>query len=154
MQIEAGADLIGIGNPAASLVGPRLHDEFVWPFQKRLAGSLHAAGAFVRLHICGNTRRSLAQMGRLGCDIVDIDSIVSLADARTAMGPDQILLGGIDPVRILQEGSPEDVTQAVKACHCQAGPRYIVGGGCEIPSLTPHANLLALAAYARKPQPG
>ena len=147
-QVKAGADLIGIGDPAASLVGPRLYDEFVWPFQKRLVDSLHAAGAFVRLHICGNTRRTLARMGRLGCDIVDIDSMVSLADARTAVGPRQILLGGIDPVRILQDGSPEDVMRAVEACHNQAGSRYIVGGGCEIPSLTPHANMLALAACA------
>ncbi len=150
-QVEAGADLIGIGDPAASLVGPRLYDEFVWPIQKRLVDGLHAAGAFVRLHICGNPRRSLAQMGRLGCDIVDIDSMVSLADARAAMGPDQILLGGIDPVRILQNGSPQDVERAVEACRLQAGPRYIVGGGCEIPSLTPHANMLALAACARQP---
>lgn len=149
-QVEAGADLVGIGDPAASLVGPRLYDEFVWPFQKRLVESLHAAGAFVRLHICGNTRRSLAQMGRLGCDIVDIDSMVSLADARTAMGSNQILLGGIDPVRVLQDGSPQDVMLAVEACHRDAGARYIVGGGCEIPSLTPHTNMLAMAAYARK----
>lgn len=149
-QVEAGADVIGIGDPAASLVGPRIYDELVWPFQKRLVDSLHADGAFVRLHICGNTRRSLAQMGRLGCDIVDIDSMVSLADARAAMGPHQILLGGIDPVRILQNGSPQDVTQAVAACHRQAGSRYIVGGGCEIPSLTPDANMRAMAACARE----
>ncbi len=148
-QVESGADLIGIGDPAASLVGPRLYDEFVWPYQKRLVDGLHAAGALVRLHICGNTRRCLAQFGRLGCDIVDIDSMVSLAGARAAMGPDQILLGGIDPVRVLQDGSPEDVAQAVEECRRQAGPRYIVGGGCEIPSLTPHANMLALAQSAR-----
>ena len=148
-QVEAGADLIGIGDPAASLVGPRLYDEFVWPFQKRLVDGLHAAGAFVRLHICGNTRRSLVPIGRLCCDIVDIDSMVSLAEARSAMGPDQILLGGIDPVRILQNGSPQDVTQAVAACHRQAGSRYIVGGGCEVPSLTPHSNMVALAQYAQ-----
>jgi MtaA/CmuA family methyltransferase len=148
-QVQSGADLIGIGDPAASLVGPRLYDEFVWPFQKRLVDGLHEAGAWVRLHICGNTKRSLTQMGRLGCDIVDIDSMVSLADARAAMGPRQLLLGGIDPVRILQNGSPEEVAQAVEQCRHQAGPRYIVGGGCEIPSLTPHANMLALAAGAR-----
>jgi uroporphyrinogen-III decarboxylase len=150
-QVRAGAELIGIGDPAASLVGPRLYDEFVWPFQKRLVEGLHSAGAFVRLHICGNTRRSLARIGRLGCDIVDIDSMVPLADARAAMGPDQLLLGGIDPVRVLQDGSPHDVRRAVEDCRRLAGPRYIVGGGCEIPSQTPHANMLALAACARQP---
>ena len=44
-------------------------------------------GTKVRLHICGNTSRILAGMGSLGCEIVDIDSKVSLAKAREAMGP-------------------------------------------------------------------
>ena len=38
---------------------------------------LHALGTHVRLHICGNTRFALAGMGRLGCDIVDLDSLVA-----------------------------------------------------------------------------
>ncbi|HNY41697.1 MAG TPA: uroporphyrinogen decarboxylase family protein [Bryobacteraceae bacterium] len=148
-QVASGADVIGIGDPAASLVGPRLYDQFVWTYQKRLVDALHAAGARVRLHICGNTRRVLAQMGRLGCEIVDIDSMVPLAEARAAMGPDQVLLGGIDPVRVIQDGSPADVAKAVEDCFRQAGPRYIAGGGCEIPALTPHENMLALARAAR-----
>lgn len=147
-QAAAGADIIGIGDPAASLVGPRLYDQFVWPYQKRLVDALHDAGAKVRLHICGNTRRILAQMGRLGCEIVDIDSMVPLAEARAAMGPDQVLLGGIDPVRVIQGGAPADVAFAVEECLRVAGPRYIAGGGCEIPAGTPHANMLAMARAA------
>jgi MtaA/CmuA family methyltransferase len=147
-QVEAGADVIGIGDPAASLVGPRLYDQFVWPYQKRLVDALHEAGARVRLHICGNTRRSLAQIGRLGCEIVDIDSMVPLADARAGMGPDQVLLGGIDPVRVIQDGSPADIAAAVEDCFREAGLRYIVAGGCEIPGQTPHENMLALTAAA------
>jgi MtaA/CmuA family methyltransferase len=150
-QIAAGADLIGIGDPAASLVGPRIYEEFVWPCQKRLVDGLHAAGAYVRLHICGNTRRILGPAGALGCDIIDIDSMVSVEDARAAVGPGPVLAGGIDPVRVLQDGTPEEVLAAAAKCHRQAGPRYIVAGGCEIPPGTPSRNLLALAEYARRP---
>ena len=74
--------MIGIGDPAASLIGPRLYREFVWPFEKRLVSGLRAMGARVRLHICGNTRGILDLMGALGCDIVDIDSLVPVAGAR------------------------------------------------------------------------
>jgi len=147
-QVDAGADVIGVGDPAASLVGPRLYGQFVWPYQQRLVDALHEAGAKVRLHICGNTRRILAQMGSLGCEIVDIDSMVPLAEARAAMGPDQVLLGGIDPVRVIQDGAPAGVAAAVETCLRDAGPRYIVGGGCEIPAATPHANMLAMARAA------
>lgn len=147
-QRDAGADLMGIGDPAASLVGPRLYEEFVWPYEKRLVDGLREIGLRVRLHICGNTRRILAGMGRLGCDIVDIDSAVPLADARAALGENQVLLGGIDPVRTVLNGTPGDVSAAVADCRRAAGPRYIVGAGCEVPRGTSVENIRALARAA------
>jgi MtaA/CmuA family methyltransferase len=151
-QVEAGADLIGIGDPAASLVGPHVYEEFVWPYERRLVDGLHKAGARVRLHICGNTRRMLEAIGRLECDIVDIDSSVPVREAREKMGTKQVLLGGIDPVRALQNGTPQQVVEAVAECHRQAGARFIVGAGCEVPPDTPPENLLALARYAQQPE--
>ena len=148
-QLQAGADVVGMGDPAASLVGPHLYREFVWPFEKRLVESLQARGGRVRLHICGDTRRILPDIGQLGCDIVDIDSKVPLAEARQKMGPNQVLLGGLDPVRVLQQGSPEQIARVVADCHRQAGARYILGAGCEVPPDTPPENLRALTRYAQ-----
>jgi uroporphyrinogen-III decarboxylase len=88
-------------------------------------------------------------MGRLGCDIVDLDSMVPLSEGRQKMGDDQVLLGNIDPVRVLRDGSPESITEAIAECHRQAGPRYIVGAGCEVPRGTPADNVCALTEYAR-----
>ena len=141
--------LIGVGDAAASLVGPRIYEEFVWPYEKKLVEGIHAMGAKVRLHICGNTRRILDGMGRLGCDIVDLDFMVPISEARAAMGPNQVLLGNIDPVRALRNSTPERVTADIAECHRQAGARYIVGAGCEVPRDTPEANVRALTAYAR-----
>jgi uroporphyrinogen-III decarboxylase len=73
-----------------------------------------------------------------------------IAEARAAMGAEQLLLGGIDPVRVLQDGTADDVERAVEQCWRQAGPRYIVGAGCEVPAGTPHGNMLALAGAARR----
>ncbi len=148
-QVDAGADSIGVGDAAASLIGPRLYEEFVWPYEKRLVDGLHAMGTKVRLHICGNITRILAKIGCLGCDIVDIDFLAPFDKAREEMGPQQVLLGNIDPVRVLRNGTPETVTAAIAACHHQAGPRYIVSAGCEVPRDTPEANVRALTEYAR-----
>lgn len=148
-QVAAGADLIGIGDAAASLVGPEVYQEFVWPTEKRLVDGVRALGVPARLHICGNTRAHLGGMGRLGCAIVDLDSMVPLAQARAEMGAGQVLLGNLNPVAVLRNGPPEEVTAAVAACHRDAGPRYIVGAGCEVPPDTPAANLHALGNYAR-----
>lgn len=147
-QIEAGAELIGIGDAAASLVGPQLYEQYVWPYEKRMVDGVHALGGLVRLHICGNINKLLGKIGELGCDIVDLDYMVPVADARAAMGPDQVLLGNIHPVKLLRNGTAEQVTAAIAQCHREAVDRYIVGAGCEIPRGTPEENVFALRDYA------
>jgi MtaA/CmuA family methyltransferase len=148
-QVAAGADLIGVGDAAASLTGPALYNELVWKHEKMLVDGIHEMGVPVRLHICGNTNRIVDGMGRLGCEIVDLDYPVDMAAARAAMGPDQLLLGNMDPVAVLLNASAAEVTEAVAACHRQAGRRYIVGAGCEIPPATTAENVLALTRYAQ-----
>ncbi len=121
-QVEAGADLIGVGDAAASLVGPEIYEEFVWPYEKKLVDGMHALGTRVRLHICGKTRRLFAGMGSLGCDIVDLDWMAPVGEAREKMGARPVLLGNIDPLKVLRDGTPESVAAAVRECARQAGP--------------------------------
>jgi MtaA/CmuA family methyltransferase len=152
-QVEAGVDIVGIGDAAASLVGPQIYEEFVFPYEKKLVDAVHGLGSRVRLHICGNTTPILSGIGRLGCEIVDLDWMVSLERARAAMGPEQALAGNIDPVVVLRRGTPELVIAGIKECHRQAGARYIVAAGCEVPRGTPEANMFALRDYARAHRP-
>jgi MtaA/CmuA family methyltransferase len=152
-QVEAGAELMGIGDAAASLVGPEIYHEFVWPFEQELLKRVHALGARSRLHICGNMRANMADVGRVGCHIFDVDFLVPMDHARREAGPQVVLLGNLDPVRDIRNGTPEGVLALLAACHRAAGARYIVGAGCEIPRGTPPANLLALRTYAQNHQP-
>ncbi len=148
-QVEAGADIIGLGDAAASLIGPTYYNEFVLPYEKRLIDAIHEMGCRVRLHICGNTKPLLASMGKLGCDIVDLDSMAPMSLGREQMGSNQVLLGNINPVATLRDGTPESVWTAVEQCHQQAGQRFIVGAGCEVTRDTPNENLRAMHDYAR-----
>jgi MtaA/CmuA family methyltransferase len=147
-QIRAGADIIGIGDAAASLVGPKVYEEFVRPFQERMISGVKKMGSKTRLHICGNTRKILSGMGTVGADMVDIDYPSPMLEGRAAMGSDQVLLGNIDPVRTLRDGSPKSVYEAIRKCHQEAGGRYIVGAGCEVTRDTSHENFHAMVQYA------
>ena len=149
-QMESGAELIGVGDAAASLVGPRIYEAVVWPYEKRMMDGLRAMGARTRLHICGNTRPILGLMGQLGCDIVDLDFLAPISEARIAMGSGQVLLGNIDPVRVLRNGTPQEVYDAVAECHHHAGDRFIVSAGCEVVRDTPLENVRAMRRYARE----
>lgn len=103
----------------------------------------------MRLHICGNITAILDQVSQLGCDIVDLDWMVSISAARQAMGAGQVLLGNIDPVKALRNSNPQAIQAALADCHRQAGPRYIVSAGCEVPRDTPPENVHAMREYAR-----
>lgn len=148
-QVEAGATLIGIGDAAASLIGPRFYDQYVQPRETRLIAAIQSLGVPARLHICGNTRRLLQGMGATGAALVDLDYPSPVHEARAAMGPDQVLLGNLDPLRVVHDGTPAGITAAIAQCHAEAGPNFIVGAGCEIPRGTPPENLMALTRYAR-----
>ena len=52
-QIEAGVDVMGMGDAAASLIGPQLYEEFVWPYEKKLIDGVHELGAAVRHRASG-----------------------------------------------------------------------------------------------------
>jgi len=86
VEVEAGADIIGVGDAAASLVGSQIYEQIIWPYEKKLVDGLHAVGTRVRLHICGNTRHILEGMGRLGCEIVDLDYLAPVAEGREKNG--------------------------------------------------------------------
>ena len=142
-QVEAGADIIGLGDAIASQISPRLYAEFALESEQRIFQAVHAMGALTRLHICGNTTRLLPKMGQAGADIIDLDWMVDLAHARETLGEEQVLCGNFDPVAVMLQGTPEQVYQAVTANLLSGGSRLLSAAGCEIPDGTPPANLAA-----------
>ena len=152
-QVEAGVDYIGVGDAAASLVGPRLYESFVWPHEKRLVDGLHALGTRVRLHICGDTRKIVGGMARLGCELTDLDYPVPMEEARREMGTGLLLGANLHPIRDVRDGTPRSIATALAECLRLAGSRLVVEAGCEIPRDTPEDNLRALREYARGQKP-
>ncbi len=142
-QIAAGADMIGIGDAAASLVGPALYRDLVLPLETRLVAAIHDAGAAVKLHICGNTAPIVGLMVRTGADVIDLDWMVPLEKARGTVGPGVTLCGNFDPVAVLLQGTPETVAAAARECLRKGGERFILMPGCEVPPETPEANIRA-----------
>lgn len=151
-QMEAGVELMGVGDPASSLVGPVIFSEFIFPAQKKLVDGLNAMGLRTRSHMCGNCRRILKSRGELSYDITDVDAMVPLTEARAKM-PDKVILGNVATVAVLRNGTVEEVIAAVTKCREDAGERYIIGAGCEVPRDTPVANMLALREYTHSHTP-
>jgi len=154
-QIAAGADTMGMSDAAASLIGPRLYEEFLWPEQQRVLGLLKKNHPEVirRLHMCGNTDALIPKMRELPVDIYEIDFPANLEKARAGLGPNRVIAGNVSTISDLLGGTPERVYEACRRCHRTCGRYFIVGAGCEISPLTPPANLRAMMAYAREHRP-
>ncbi len=144
-QIKEGAQYIGIGDAAASLVSPKTYRDLVLPAEKRLIDEIHKSGAAAKLHICGNTTALLELMSESGADIIDIDHLVDLSVALDKIGNRAVVCGNFDPVSILLEGDVSMVKDHVKKCITIGKDNIIISAGCEVPKYTPYENLRAVS---------
>jgi uroporphyrinogen decarboxylase len=140
-QVEAGADIIGLGDAIASQVSAVMYRQFALPYEQRIFDAVHDMGALARLHICGNTTHLLTDMVDSGADIIDIDWMVDIKRATQAFGDGPALCGNFDPVRIMLQGSPAQVEEAVVRNLRAGNRRMISAAGCEIPDGSPIVNL-------------
>ena len=151
-QVAAGADLIGVGDAAASLISAHHYADLVLPYEVRLFDALRQAGVKAKLHICGNTSHLLDLMPRSGADVVNVDWMVDLAAAHgRPSGTAMCLKGNCDPVAVLLQGTPESVLERARQDISIGGRTgYILGAGCEVAPETPVANLHAYVEAARE----
>ncbi|MBI5707956.1 MAG: uroporphyrinogen decarboxylase family protein [Armatimonadetes bacterium] len=145
-QIAAGADAIGMGDAVCSQISPEHYRKYFWEGEREIIEHIHACGALAKLHICGNTSQILPDMVATGADIVDVDHLAgSMAPAARLLATNQVLCGSVDPVSVVQNGTPERIQSEARKCQAEAGSRCIISAGCEITPSTPPKNLRALS---------
>jgi len=143
-QIEAGCDVIGIGDAICSQIDLDLYNFYVRDRHLELSEYIHSLGAKVKMHICGNITHLLPSLKDTKPDILDIDFSVNFEDAFNSMGPQVSICGNINPV-IIQNSNPAKIKELSKSLiESNNGKRFILSGGCEITVNTPVENLLAM----------
>lgn len=149
LQVEAGAHCIGIGDAFCSQIGPGPYRELAFAREKLLVDHIHSLGAKAKLHICGNTAPIMPDMIATGADILDVDHLVPDMGAFVGfLSPYQVFSGKSDPVSVIQNATPEQIVESVRACRAEAKSRIIVSAGCEIPPDTTLENMRAFRAAA------
>jgi len=144
-QIEAGCDLIGIGDAICSQIDKDTYDLYIKNRHIELISYVHECGASVKLHICGNINHLLDSLKELNADIIDLDWQVDMDSARKILGDNIVLGGNINPV-LVQDRSEEEVFNLSKELvERYKDQKYLIAAGCEITVLTPHRNLMAMS---------
>ena len=152
---DAGADIIHCGDSLAScdVISPETYRRVVLPWHKKIFAEWKAYGVgTILLHICGNSTPVLEDYVQTGADLLEIDYKVDLAGARRVIGGRAAVLGNLDPVGCLLQGTPASVRVCAVDCISQAGPRggYLLGSGCIVPRRTPLENLREMMTTAHR----
>ncbi len=143
----AGADFIAVREmgAASDVLSPRMFRNLIQPHLRRLFAALNFPTV---LHICGTTQNIVGLMAESGATAISVDQKNDMAATRATLGPDVLVFGNLDPYKVLVQGSPEDVREAVTRC-IQAGADA-VWPGCDIWPSVPAENMHAMMAAARE----
>lgn len=144
---EAGADFITIHEMGGSpgYLGPATFKRLVLPHLQRLVVSIPEPCV---LSVCGRTARAIDVVTQAGATALSVDELGDVSLTRSALGPERMLFGNINPVDVLAYGEKEDVNRAVR--EAAAGGVDAIWPGCDLWPDTPLENLRALVEAAHQ----
>jgi len=143
-QVDAGCDVIGIGDAICSQIDADTYEAYVKERHHELVQYIQSLGAKVKMHICGDIMHLLPSLKCLKLDILDIDWQVKPEDAYSHIGTGVAVCGNIDPVTIMNVSENQLVQTTSSLVKSQQGRKFILSGGCEICVDTPVQNLKVL----------
>jgi len=147
LQTSYGAHILFPADPSASgdLISGETYKEFVLPYHRRLARDV---GAPQILHICGNSKPLLPYVRETGFDAFSFDVKTPVWYARQVLGDKMSLLGSLDVIDLMPNGTPEQVYARTAECIRQGID--IVGSACDISYGTSLENLKAYVRAAKE----
>ena len=146
---EAGADGIVMAEPVAGLLSPSLEEEFSAPYVKKIIDAVQDDSFAVIYHNCGNnTPMMIPSLISTGAMAYHFGNSIDLEIMLKAFPKDVPVMGNIDPVGVLRNGTVETVRAATLALmeQCTQYPNFVISSGCDIPPVTPWENLDAFFA--------
>ncbi|MBG9981185.1 uroporphyrinogen decarboxylase family protein [Facklamia sp. DSM 111018] len=144
-----------IADPMCStvLLNPKTFYQQVYPHLKALVDGIYQiTGSKPSLHICGTTKEIWPYLRELNLSTYSLDNLEDVGECKQVMGDKMRIIGNVDPVGVICNGSREDIFAAVKYCIEQAYDSpcgYFVASGCDIPSGTPIDNFKAMQDATR-----
>lgn len=136
---------------SGSVISAEHYCEFALPSEAEVIRYLHRYDLDVVLHICGDTRATIAMMAETGADLLSIDRI-DMAGAVAGAGQTCRIIGNYDTSAILLS-DPKTIEREVaemttEGKQCPMG--FVAATGCEVPVDTPSENVRAFVRSARQ----
>ncbi|GAB4340751.1 MAG: uroporphyrinogen decarboxylase family protein [Candidatus Abyssubacteria bacterium] len=142
-QVSAGADVIYLGDPTSGLLSRKHYERFAAPYIRRVVAEVDVP---VVLHICGKTTHIIEPMCATGVQGISLDTLVDLPSIVSRVPSDIAIIGNLDPVGPLLNGTPEETALATRGLleSMRDVPNYMFSAGCELALETPLENIRAM----------
>jgi uroporphyrinogen decarboxylase len=153
-QLEAGAHALWVGDVFASsrFISQEYYLRHALPYERILINEIRRLGGISFIfHDEISTDRLIVE-SKVEADVIGIGNDTNIREARKELGDNVCLSGNIDPVKILLQGSVNDVIKSVIKCIQDAGINgsYLLNTGECVCRETPPENIEAFVNTARK----
>jgi len=150
---RAGADIVCILEPTASFLSPQKFAQFAQPYITEIIQTL---GTIPVLHICGQTTHLIDDMVETGAHGLSLGPLVDFPQAAQRVPEDVVLVGNLDPVRVIRDMTPNGVYRTTHDLvdSMERHANFVVASGCDLPMDTPLENIHAMIDAVRGKAPG
>ncbi|MDR3602661.1 MAG: uroporphyrinogen decarboxylase family protein [Desulfosporosinus sp.] len=141
----AGASGVLLAEPTAGLLSADWCDEYSSQYVKKIVDAVQDDEFFIVHHDCGRVTKLVNSMVSTGAKGYHFGNAVNMLDILPQIPGNFLVFGNIDPSRVLHEGTPEKVKQAILTLleQMKPYPNFVLSSGCDIPPGVPIANLKA-----------
>ena len=148
--VESGANLVWVSDPLASLIPPDHFWEFAGDFLRKLYEPFHPIPTI--LHICGDTHQIVHEMVRTGVSGISFDNCMEILVLEDEIPNDVYIIGNIDPVEVIELGSPEDVIIRTSDLVSMMALKnnFVLSTGCAVLPFAPIENIKLFVETGRK----
>ena len=138
-------EVISLADPTASgdLISKKQFEKFAVPYLKKFTDWAKSKGVHTLVHICGNTTDRLDLFPQTGASCISLDHKTDIAKAKEALHGKMCFGGNVDPVKVMLNGTVQDVENACKDIIKAAGTDggFVLMPGCDIPPTVPYENI-------------
>lgn len=162
-QVRRGAHAIKVSSPFAGggFLAPSMYEEFIIPYERKIAEAVKAGGAYVYTHTCGAIGDRLDLMveaGISGIECLDPPPLgnVDLPDAVEQLKGRIFIKGNVDPVNTLLRGDADKVRRDVTEILETAGrgmEGFILSSACSVAPPVHPDNLKRMVEVCREFKP-
>ncbi len=146
-------EVISLADPTASgdLISKKQFERFALPYLKRFTDWARSKGIHTLVHICGNTTDRLELFPLTGASCISLDHKTDIKKAREVLYGKICFAGNVDPVKVMLQGTVEDVESTCRHIIEVAGTEggFVLMPGCDIPPTVPYENIRKFIEVAR-----